>query len=150
MQVTAQIDYGVRAMIQIAASDGRASGSEIAAAQAIPAKFLESILLRLRRGGLLVARRGVAGGYELARPADAISVADVIRVIDGPLAAVRGMPPEDAEYPETAARLRDLWVALRAAMREVLEATTLADLAGGALPPHVQQLLASDEAWVRR
>ncbi|MDH2444523.1 Rrf2 family transcriptional regulator [Amnibacterium sp. CER49] len=150
MQVTAQIDYGVRAMIEIAAGEGRASGSEIAAAQGIPAKFLESILLRLRRGGLLVARRGVAGGYELARPADTISVADVIRVLDGPLAAVRGMPPEDAEYPESAARLRDLWVALRAAMREVLEATTLADIAGGALPPHVQQLLASDDAWVRR
>ena len=118
MQVTARTDYAVRAMVQL--SRGPASRGAIAAAQAIPAKFLESILLRLREGGLLVATRGTAGGYALARRADEITIADVVRVVDGPLAAVRNLPPEDTDYPEPAAALRDVWVALRASMRQVL------------------------------
>lgn len=150
MQVTARVDYAVRAMVQIAAADGATSRGEIAAAQAIPAKFLESILLRLRQGGLLVAQRGTTGGYALARPADRITIADVVRVVDGPLAAVRGLPPEDTDYPPPAARLRDVWVALRAAMRQVLETTTIADLREGRLPADVQRLLEPTEAWTRR
>lgn len=148
MQVTARADYAVRAMVQLA--DGAASRGAIAAAQAIPPKFLESILLRLREGGLLVATRGTSGGYALARDAGSITIADVVRVVDGPLAAVRGLPPEDTEYPVTAAAVRDLWVALRASMRQVLESTTIADVRHGRLPSEVQALLAPDEAWTRR
>jgi Rrf2 family protein len=150
VQVTARIDYAVRAMVQIAASEGATSRGEIAAAQAIPPKFLESILLRLRQGGLLIAQRGTTGGYSLARDAAAITIADVVRVVDGPLAAVRGLPPEDTEYPAPAERLRDVWVALRAAMRQVLETTTVADLRGGRLPADVRRLLEPAEAWTRR
>ena len=150
MQVTARVDYAVRAMVQIAAADGATSRGEIAAAQEIPPKFLESILLRLRQGGLLVAQRGTTGGYALARPAERITIADVVRVVDGPLAAVRGLPPEDTEYPAPATRLRDVWVALRAAMRQVLETTTIADLRSGSLPADVQRLLEPTEAWTRR
>lgn len=148
MQVTARTDYAVRAMVQLAA--GPASRGAIAVAQAVPAKFLESILLRLREGGLLVATRGTTGGYALARDAASITIADVVRVVDGPLAAVRGLPPEDTEYPAPAAALRDVWVALRASMREVLEATTIADVQHGSLPDEVQRLLASADAWTRR
>lgn len=150
MQVTARVDYAVRAVVQLASAGGPLSRGEIAAAQGVPAKFLEAILLRLRQGGLLVAQRGTAGGYALARDASTITIADVVRVVDGPLAAVRGMPPEDTIYPEPAERLRDLWVALRAGMRQVLETTTVADLRDGRLPDAVAALLASDEAWLRR
>ena len=150
MQVTARIDYAVRAMVHIAASEGATSRGEIASAQAIPPKFLESILLRLRQGGLLIAQRGTTGGYSLARDAAEITIADVVRVVDGPLAAVRGLPPEDTEYPAPAERLRDVWVALRAAMRQVLETTTIADLRGGRLPADVGRLLEPAEAWTRR
>lgn len=150
MQVTARVDYAVRAVVQIAAGEGPVSRGEIAHAQGIPAKFLEAILLQLRQGGLLVAQRGTTGGYALARDAGAITVADVVRVVDGPLAAVRGLPPEDTGYPDPAAHLRDLWVALRAGMRQVLEATTIADLLTGTLPGSVTALLASEGAWARR
>lgn len=150
MQVTARTDYAVRAVVQLAAAGGPLSRGEIAAAQGVPPKFLEAILLQLRQAGLLVAQRGTAGGYALARPAEQITIADVVRIADGPLAAVRGLPPEDTAYPDPAARLRDLWVALRAGMRQVLEATTVADLAAGRLPDEVAALLAADGAWLRR
>jgi Rrf2 family protein len=150
VQVTARIDYAVRAMVQIAGHDGAVSRGDVAAAQEIPPKFLESILLRLRQGGLLVASRGTTGGYALARPAASITIADVVRVVDGPLAAVRGLPPEDTEYPAPAGLLRDVWVALRASMRQVLETTTIADLQAGHLPADVQRLLEPAEAWTRR
>lgn len=150
MHVTAQTDYAVRAVVQIAAAEGATSRGEVAAAQQIPGKFLESILLRLRHGGLLIAQRGTAGGYLLARPADSITIADIIRVVDGPLAAVRSQPPEDADYPDPAAALRDVWVALRSSMRQVLEATTVADVVTGRLPEDVQRLLERPGAWTRR
>lgn len=150
MQVTARVDYAVRAMVQIAAADGAISRGDVAAAQAIPSKFLESILLRLRQGGLLVAQRGTTGGYALSRGAATITIAEVVRVVEGPLAAVRGLPPEDTEYPEPAEQLRDVWVALRASMRRVLEATTIADVLHGRLPADVQRLLEPEEAWTRR
>lgn len=150
MQVTARADYAVRAMVQIAAAEGAESRGAVAAAQAIPPKFLETILLQLRQSGLLIAQRGTTGGYALARSADSITIADVVRVVDGPLAAVRGLPPEETEYPEPAGSLRDVWVALRASMRQVLEATTIADVLHGRLPDDVQRLLAPEEAWTRR
>jgi Rrf2 family protein len=150
VQVTARTDYAVRAMVQLAASQGAASRGALAAAQEIPPKFLESILLRLRQGGLLVAQRGTTGGYALARSADTITIADVVRVVDGPLAAVRGLPPEDTSYPAPAGALRDVWVALRASMRQVLESTTIADVQHDRLPDGVRALLAPTEAWTRR
>jgi Rrf2 family protein len=104
----------------------------------------------LRRGDIVESRRGQQGGYVLARPADEISVADVIRTVEGPLANVRGRPPEDLEYEGSAARLRDVWVALRASVRSVLEQVTLADLARGELPAQVEELTRDADAWVRR
>jgi len=150
VQVTARADYAVRAMVQLAAIDGAASRSAIASAQGIPPKFLEAILLRLRQEGLLTAQRGTTGGYVLARAADTITIAEVVRVVDGPLAAVRGLPPEDTSYPAPAGALRDVWVALRASMRQVLESTTIADVAQGRLPAAVQALLQPQDAWTRR
>lgn len=150
MQVTARIDYAVRAVVHIAGAGTAVSRGGIAAAQGIPAKFLESILLTLREGGVLTAQRGTTGGYALARPASEITIADIVRVVDGPLAAVRGLPPEDTSYAAPAEQLRDVWVALRAAMRQVLETTTVADLAAGTLPDAVARLLEADGAWARR
>ena len=150
MQITARADYAVRAVVQIAGGVGPVSRGEIAAAQGIPAKFLESILLRLRQGGVLVAQRGSAGGYTLARPASAVTVADVVRIAEGPLAAVRGVPPEEVAYPAPAERLRDVWVALRAGMRRVLETVTIEDLLLGRLPAPVADLLEPPGTWQRR
>jgi Rrf2 family protein len=152
VQVNARIDYAVRAVVEVASrsADRPVSSSEIAEAQQIPSKFLESILLTLRQGGLLLAQRGTAGGYLLARPAATITIADILRVVDGPLAGVRGLSPEETSYPAPAGLLRDVWVALRASMRTVLEATTVADVVAGALPEPVAALLGSPDAWVRR
>lgn len=151
MQVTAKAEYAVRAVLQLATNPlGVSSRSDLAAAQQIPGKFLESILLSLRHAGLLSSIRGQHGGYRLAVPADQISLADVIRSVDGPLAGVRGLPPEDIAYEGAAEHLRDVWVALRAAMREVLEATTVADVLAGQLPEGVQRMLAAPDAWNRR
>jgi Rrf2 family protein len=126
------------------------TADQLAQAQGIPANFLENILRDLRRGGIVESRRGQQGGYVLAKPAEEISLADVIRAVEGPLANVRGNPPEDLEYEGPARRLRDVWVALRASVRSVLEQVTLADLARGELPPHVEELTRDADAWVRR
>lgn len=150
MQITARADYAVRAVLQIAGGDGPVSRGEIATAQGIPAKFLESILLRMRQDGLLAAQRGTTGGYTLARPAAEITVADVVRVVEGPLAAVRGVPPEELAYPAPAERLRDVWVALRAGMRGVLETVTIEDVLLDRLPAPVADLLEPPGAWQRR
>lgn len=151
MRTTAKADYAVRAAVELAASrDGPVSAERIAEAQAIPVNFLENILLDLRRAGIVESRRGAAGGYLLARPADEIVVADVVRAVEGPLASVRGLSPDQLDYEGSAVPLRDVWVALRAAVRSVLEHVTLADLASGDLPPFVAELTADPEAWVRR
>lgn len=152
MRVSARADYAIRALVELAASDGAAPmrGDELASAQAIPSKYLENLLADLRRARLVASQRGRVGGYRLARPASAITLADVIRAIDGPLAGVRDEAPEDVVYPGPAAALRDVWVALRASMRSVLEATTLADVASGRLPAPVKRLLRDPEAWSRR
>ncbi len=122
----------------------------IARAQAVPPKYLENLLADLRRARLVSSQRGLEGGYRLARPATSITLADVIRAIDGPLTGVRDEAPEDVAYPGPAASLRDVWVALRASMRRVLEATTLADVAAAALPASVRRLLSEPDAWTRR
>jgi Rrf2 family protein len=150
VRTTAKADYAVRAAVELAAAGELVTAEHIAQAQGIPVNFLENILRDLRRGGIVDSRRGQQGGYTLARPAAEISVADVIRAVEGPLANVRGHPPEDLEYDGSAGKLRDLWVALRASVRSVLEQVTLADLARGELPPEIARLTSDADAWVRR
>ena len=128
MRVSAKVDYALRAMLELAAAGGLVKAEQLATAQAIPRKFLESILLQLRHAELVASQRGVEGGHALARPASEISVADVIRAVEGPIATVRGARPEEVEYVGSASALQPLWLELRAAMRDVLEGTTLADL----------------------
>lgn len=136
VRVSAKADYAVRAMIELAAggssAERPATAESIARAQAIPANFLERILSELRTNGLIQSRRGSDGGYWLAREPEAITVADVIRTVDGPLAAVRGDDPDKVEYRGSAEPLRDVWIALRASVRDVLESVSLADLSAGA------------------
>lgn len=120
----------------------------IADAQDIPHKFLEGILNDMRRGGLALSRRGGNGGYRLARPADTISIADVIRVVDGPLVSVRGVRPPDLSYSGPAQSLLPLWIALRSHVREILEGVSLADVAAAELPAEVAALTDAPDAWV--
>ena len=132
MRVSAKVDYAVRAALELAAAgDGPVKGERIAQAQGIPLKFLENILLELRHHGLVQSRRGVEGGYWLARPAEEITLAEVIRAVEGPLANVRGIRPESVEYEGPAVRLQEVWIAVRANLRSVLETVTLADVAAG-------------------
>ena len=149
MRLSARVDYALRAVVELAASGGTApiSADRVAKAQEIPAKFLESILLQLRRAGIVQAQRGPEGGYRLVRPADAISLADVIRAIDGPLANIRGHRPEELGYHGAAVALQEVWIALRSSEREILELVTVADVASGNLPDRVQQLAADPRAW---
>jgi Rrf2 family protein len=129
VRVSAKVDYALRATIELAAAaPGQVKGERLAAAQEIPQKFLENILADLRNGGIVATQRGAEGGYRLARPPEEITIADVIRVVEGPIASVRGERPDDLAYVGTALPLRDTWIELRAAMRGVLEQTTLADL----------------------
>ena len=148
MRVSAKADYAIRATVELAAAGpGPTKGERIAQAQSIPPNFLENIFTDLRNAGLVASRRGAEGGYWLARPADEISLADVIRAVDGPLANVRGVRSEQVEYTGSAAPLRDVWVAVRASLRGVLEKVTLADLAAGELPQQVRDLAADPDAW---
>ena len=128
MRISAKVDYALRAMLELSAAGGLVKGEQLATAQAIPQKFLESILLDLRRAELVISRRGVEGGYALAREAAAISLADVIRAVEGPIATVRGVRPDDVVYDGAARALAPVWLELRSAIREVLEETTLADV----------------------
>ena len=151
MHISAKADYAVRAAIHLAAvSEGPTKGEAVATAQAIPAKFLEAILANLRTAGLVRSQRGAAGGYWLARPADSITVADVIRAVDGPLASVRGQRPEELAYCGAAAPLQLVWIALRTNLREVLERVTLADLATGQLPDGIAELAERGDSWQTR
>jgi Rrf2 family protein len=148
VRVSAKADYAIRAAVELAAAgDGPVKGERIAQAQEIPANFLENILADLRNAGIVASRRGADGGYWLARPADEVSLADVIRAVDGPLANVRGMRSEQIDYHGSAEPLRDVWVAVRASLRNVLEQVTLAGLARGELPDHVRALAADPDAW---
>jgi len=149
MRISAKTDYAVRALLELAAAEEPPlKRDEIAAAQAIPVKFLESILAELKHGGIVNSQRGAEGGYWLARPPDQVTVAEVMRVIEGPLASVREQRPEDLSYTGSAERLRDVWVALRANMRDVLENTTLADVVADDLPREVRDLTKKKESWV--
>ena len=152
MQVSARVDYGTRALLELASrgADQQVTAEELAALQEISVKFLEGILTQLRRAGLVVSKRGADGGYRLARPAEQIAIADVLRALDGPIAAVRGLAPEDLAYPGAAEHLRDVWVASRAALRGVLEHVSLADVVAGRMPGPVQAMLAEPGMWERR
>jgi Rrf2 family protein len=148
MRVSAKVDYALRASLELAAAgEGPMKGERIAQAQDIPLKFLENILLELRHAGLVQSQRGADGGYWLASPPEEIKLADVIRAVEGPLANVRGARPETIDYAGPAARLQDVWIAMRANLRAVLEQLTLADVASGKLRPEIESITADPEAW---
>ncbi len=153
MRVSAKTDYALRAAVELAAAwDGGqpVKGERLATSQSIPLRFLENILLQLRHAGIVESRRGAEGGYKLARPAEEIALADVIRAIDGPLAGVSGQRPETLDFKGSSEPLREVWVAVRASLRAVLEHVTLADVASGDLPENVRALLSEQDAWLSR
>ena len=152
MRVSAKVDYAVRGAVELAAAEGEGpvKGERVAAAQGIPVRFLENILLELRHAGLVQSQRGTEGGYWLARPAATITVADIIRAVEGPIANVRGEAADAVRYEGSAEALRDVWIAVRASLRGVLESVTLADLARGELPDAVRELTTDPDAWARR
>jgi Rrf2 family protein len=148
VRVSARVDYAVRAAVELAApTEGPIKGESVADAQQIPLKFLENILLDLKQAGIVRSQRGPEGGYWLARPAAEVSVADVIRAVEGPLATVRGARPETLEYEGSASPLQRVWIALRSAMRDVLETVSLADLAANSLPAAVERRAGDPDAW---
>jgi Rrf2 family protein len=155
MHVSAKADYGMRALMELAAAYAAnphqlVKGETIATAQEIPLKFLEGILRQLRQAGIVTSQRGAEGGYRLDLNPSEVSIADVVRALDGPLAAVRGQRPEDLDYQGASEHLREVWIALRVSMRQVLEHITLADVATGHLPEQVTGLLTEPGAWKRR
>lgn len=148
MRVTSRADYALRAVVELARGDASpVKGEAIAQAVDAPAKYLEGILGELRVAGIVRSQRGSAGGYRLARPAELISAAEVIRATEGPLAAVRGEPPEELEYPESLIVLQQMWVAVRAAVRQVLEGVSVADLARGTLPGPISRAVGDPQSW---
>jgi Rrf2 family protein len=150
VRITAKADYAVRAAVELAAAEDPArpvKGEHLARAQGIPQNFLENILTELRRAGIVRTRRGADGGYQLARPATEITVADILRAVEGPLAAVQGVRPDQLEYRGAAERLPEVWVALRASLRDVLEHVSVDDIARGRLPAVVKQRTRHKDAW---
>ncbi|ADG87822.1 Rrf2 family transcriptional regulator [Thermobispora bispora] len=151
MRLSARVDYALRAAAELAAAgDGPTTVGELAQGQDMPPKYLENILLQMRRAGLVRGQRGPEGGYVLARPANQITLADVIRAVDGPLANVRGERPEEVGYTGAAHALQRVWIALRASERAILERVTLEHVAKGELPPEVEELAADPAAWRSR
>ncbi|HWX52550.1 MAG TPA: Rrf2 family transcriptional regulator [Solirubrobacteraceae bacterium] len=152
MHVTAKADYAVRAIVELAGSSQESPRKvdDLAKAQSIPVSFLENILTQLRSTGIVRSQRGPEGGYWLARPADELNLANVIRAVEGPLVGVRGQRPEEIEYVGSAESLQQVWIALRANLRKVLENVTVADVAAGSLPSDVVALTREDEAWHTR
>lgn len=152
MRVSAKVDYAVRAALELAAAgdEGPVKGERLADAQDIPLQFLEHILLELKHNGIVRARRGAKGGYWLARPADEVTIADVVRAVEGPIANVQSQPPESIEYTGSAEHLKDVWIAVRASLRSVLEEVTLADLASGNVPRIVGDYVAEPDSWAPR
>jgi Rrf2 family protein len=152
LQVSAKIDYALRAAAELARAaaeeTGPVKGETISEIQGIPKKFMENILHDLKRAGIVRTRRGASGGYWLARPAEEIALAEIIRAVEGPLANVRGEWPEAVEYPGAAEALQEVWIAVRANLRAVLESVTLADIAEGNLPKPVTILTQDPEAWI--
>jgi Rrf2 family protein len=147
MRLSARVDYALRALSELAAANAPRTVEQLSEAQHIPNKYLESILGELRRTGLLRSQRGPEGGYRLSRPAEQISIADVIRALDGELANVRGSRPEHLAYVGAAAPLQEVWIALRASERTILEGVTLANVVSGEMPKPVAALVANPAAW---
>lgn len=152
MQISARADYVTRALLVLAAApdDQPVTGAAIASQQNMPVKFVENSLADLKRSGLVASVRGSAGGFKLAKPATAITIADVIRAVDGPLAEVRGQRPELVHYDGPATHLQTVWIAVRASLRNVLEHVTLADVASGELPAPLLALTKNPDAWQPR
>jgi Rrf2 family protein len=152
MRISAKVDYAVRAGAELAAATDEKpiKAERIANAQEIPLNFLENILGELRHAGIVRSHRGAEGGFRLAKPAAQITVADVIRAVEGPLASVRGGPPEEASYDGAATSLLRVWIAVRASLRGVAEHVTLADIASGQLPKQIDKLADDPEAWTTR
>ena len=152
MHVTAKADYAVRAVVELADSSQGSPRKvdEVAQAQHIPVSFLENILTQLRSSGIVRSQRGPEGGYWLAQPAEDVSLADIIRAVEGPLVGVRGQRPEEIEYVGSAEALQNVWIALRTNLRKVLETVSVADVAAGKLPKEVVALTREDEAWHTR
>ena len=147
MRLSARVDYALRAMSELAAANAPRTVEQLSEAPRIPTTYLDSILGELRRTGLLRSQRGPEGGYRLARPADTISIADVIRALDGELANVRGSRPENLAYVGSATALQEVWIALRASERAILEGVTLANVVAGEMPKQVAALVANPSAW---
>jgi Rrf2 family protein len=152
MRISAKADYAVRAAVELAAATDEkpVKAERIANAQGIPLNFLENILGELRHAGIVRSHRGADGGFRLAKPADQLTIADIIRAVEGPLASVRGGPPEEAAYAGAAEALPRVWIAVRANLRKVVEHVTVADVAGGHLPKTIDKLAEDPEAWVTR
>ena len=152
MRISAKADYAVRAVVELAActDEKPVKAERIATAQEIPLNFLENILGELRHSGIVRSHRGADGGFRLGRPAEQLTIADVIRAVEGPLASVRGGPPEETAYPGASQALPRVWIAVRASLRSVVERVTVADVAAGRLPAAIEKLARDPEAWVTR
>ena len=152
MRISAKADYAVRAVVELAATSGDkpVKAERIATAQEIPLNFLENILGELRHSGIVRSHRGAEGGFRLNKPAEQISVADVIRAVEGPLASVRGGPPEESAYRGASESLPRVWIAVRANLRKVVEHVTVADVANGSLPKAIDKLAEDPDAWITR
>jgi Rrf2 family protein len=152
MRISAKVDYAVRAAVELAAaaSEKPVKAETVSKAQEIPLNFLENILGELRHAGIVRSHRGAEGGFRLAKPPEKVTVADIMRAVEGPLASVRGGPPEDAAYIGAAESLPRVWIAVRANLRKVVEHVTVADVAAGTLPASVDKLAEDPEAWVTR
>jgi Rrf2 family protein len=152
MRISAKADYAVRAAVELAAAANEKpiKAEAIATAQGIPLNFLENILGELRHAGLVRSQRGFEGGFRLAKPPAGITIADIIRAVEGPLASVRGGPPEESHYPGAAAELPRVWIAVRKNLRDVVEHVTVADVANGKLPKAVAKLSDDPDAWITR
>ena len=152
MRISAKADYAVRAAVELAAAPDEkpVKAERIARAQEIPLNFLENILGELRHAGIVRSHRGAEGGFRLAKPPGQVTIADIIRAVEGPLASVRGGPPEEISYPGSSAALPRVWIAVRANLRSVVEHVTVADVASGKLPADIDQLAEDPEAWITR
>jgi Rrf2 family protein len=150
MQIPAKADYAIRALLSLASTNESVSADQLAHEQGLPPKFLGAILSELRRGSIVTSQRGADGGFRLAKPAEEIKIADVLRVLGGPMAGVRGMRPETLHYEGAAVHLQEVWVAVRASLRQVLEHVSLADIVKGELPDEVTRFSQDPDAWHTR
>jgi Rrf2 family protein len=152
VHVTAKADYAIRAVVELAdsAQDSPRKVDDVARAQGIPVSFLENILTQLRSSGIVRSQRGPEGGYWLAQPPDQVNLAQIIRAVEGPLVGIRGQRPEEIEYVGSSESLQQVWIALRANLRGVLERVSVADVAAGKLPKEVLALTRQEEAWETR